>query len=49
MTLQDLRQRLTRRLSPPFDFDPYTYAHLSESKARIEAALEASLQVVVDG
>ncbi len=48
VTLQDLHTRLTRRLTPPYNFDAYTYAHLSESKARIEKTLEASLTVDIE-
>ena len=48
VTLQDLHTRLTRRLTPPYNFDAYTYAHLSESKARIEKALEASFAVDIE-
>ncbi len=41
-TLQDLHERLERRLTPPvYDFDTYTRAHLMESKERIERALRA--------
>jgi hypothetical protein len=43
--LKDLHDRLSRRLSPPYDFDTYTEAHLRESMARIEAALEAGLSL----
>ncbi len=44
--LKDLHQQLDARLAPPtYDFDDYTWAHLEESKSRIEAALEAGLQI----
>lgn len=46
--LQDLQGRLTRRLTPPYEFDDYTYAHLQESRARIEKALEAGLEVEIE-
>ncbi|WP_109644458.1 zinc-dependent metalloprotease [Rhodohalobacter mucosus] len=46
LVLQDLHERLERRLAPPaFDFDTYTRAHLVESKERIERALEAGLSL----
>jgi hypothetical protein len=45
-TLQDLHERLDRRLAPPtYDFDIYTRAHLSETKERIERALSAGLSL----
>lgn len=44
--LQMLHSKLESRLAPPaYDFDDYTQAHLEESKARIEAALEASIEI----
>lgn len=44
--LKGLHGQLDARLSPPaYDFDDYTRAHLEESKSRIEAALEAGLQI----
>ncbi|HEX9692506.1 MAG TPA: zinc-dependent metalloprotease [Gemmatimonadales bacterium] len=43
--LEDLHQRLTRRLTPPFSFDAYTTAHLNEAKIRIERALEAGMDM----
>jgi hypothetical protein len=45
LQLQDLRDRLARRLAPPFSFDAYTLAHLTESRERIERALEAGLDI----
>ena len=45
-TLQDLHERLERRLSPPtFGFDTYTRAHLTESKERISHALNAGFSL----
>ncbi|MBD3616895.1 MAG: zinc-dependent metalloprotease [Gracilimonas sp.] len=43
--LTDLNQRITRRLTPPYNFDAYTEAHLREVSARIEKALEAGLSL----
>ncbi len=43
--LRDLGERIGRRLTPPYRFDDYTYAHLSEVSERIEKALEAGLEV----
>lgn len=43
--LDDLHKRIAQRLSPPFNFDTYTEAHLRESKVRIEKALEAGLSL----
>ncbi|MCW9708851.1 zinc-dependent metalloprotease [Fodinibius salsisoli] len=44
--LQEVHDMLEARLHPPTqNFDEYTRAHLEESKARIEAALEAGLQL----
>ena len=45
LRLEDLQDRLTRRLTPPFSFDDYTLAHLRECQARIEKALEAGLEL----
>jgi hypothetical protein len=45
LQLKDLSRRITQRLAPPADFDAYTRAHLEESKARIERALEAGLNL----
>lgn len=45
LSLEDLSARLGRRLTPPFSFDDYTLAHLKESKARIDKALEAGLEL----
>lgn len=45
LTLEDLSRRLGRRLTPPYDFDAYTLAHLKESKARIDGALDAGLDL----
>lgn len=42
--LKELHSKLDARLTPPaYNFNEYTRAHLEESKARIEAALEAGL------
>ena len=44
--LKTLHSWLETRLTPPtYNFDEYTQAHLEESKARIEAALEAGLKI----
>lgn len=44
--LLSLHSDLESRLLPPtYDFNEYTRAHLEESKARIEAALEASFEI----
>ncbi len=43
--LRDLHERIGRRLTPPYSFDDYTYAHLTESRERIEKALLAGLEV----
>ncbi len=43
--LMDLSRRIARRLTPPQNFDAYTFAHLTEAKARIEKALEAGLNL----
>lgn len=46
MQLKDLSARLDSRLSPPtYEFDDYTRAHLEESRARIDKALEAGLSL----
>jgi hypothetical protein len=46
MQLKELDSELGSRLAPPtFDFNDYTRAHLEESKARIEAALAAGLEL----
>lgn len=46
MQLSELKSELESRLSPPmYNFDDYTLAHLEESKSRIEAALDAGLQI----
>lgn len=45
-TLRDLYERLERRLAPPtFTFDTYTRAHLTESKERIQHALNAGFSL----
>jgi len=45
-TLQDLHERLERRLAPPtYNFDAYTRAHLVESKERIQHALSAGFSL----
>jgi hypothetical protein len=44
--LRELHSKLESRLAPPtYDFNSYTKAHLEESKARIEAALQAGLEL----
>ena len=43
LQLKDLSRRIGQRLTPPASFDTYTRAHLEESKARIDKALEAGL------
>jgi len=43
--LEDLHERLSNRLTPPYDFNDYTYAHLKESKERIAKALDASISI----
>ncbi|MEO1021946.1 MAG: zinc-dependent metalloprotease [Bacteroidota bacterium] len=43
LQLNDLKQRLDRRLSPPYSFDTYTEAHLREAQIRIEKALSADM------
>lgn len=43
--LIDLKRRLTRRLTPPYNFDAYTFAHLTETQAKVERALEAGLRI----
>ncbi len=45
MQLADIARRITQRLTPPHNFDAYTLAHLTESKARIERALDAGLEI----
>jgi hypothetical protein len=45
LQLKELNRRITARLAPPANFDAYTRAHLEESKARIEKALEAGLEL----
>lgn len=42
--LQDLDRRIRQRLTPPSEFDAYTYAHLQESRERIAKALQAGLE-----
>lgn len=44
-TLSDLHERISRRLTPPANFDAYTEAHLQEAKVRIEKALDAGLDL----
>jgi len=42
--LRELSKKLERRMAPPaYNFNEYTRAHLEESKARIDAALQAGL------
>ncbi|MFN1834781.1 zinc-dependent metalloprotease [Balneola sp. MJW-20] len=45
MMLQDLHDRISRRLTPPYSFDAYTEAHLREVKVRIEKTLDAGLSL----
>lgn len=45
--MRDLYDRVSKRLTPPYNFDDYTYAHLSEMKERIAKALDAGLVVEV--
>ena len=45
--LRDLQQRISRRLTPPYNFDAYTYAHLYEIQERIDKALQAGLEAEV--
>lgn len=46
MQLRELKKQIDSRLAPPtYDFDEYTRAHLEESQARINRALEAGLQL----
>ncbi len=45
MQMKDLHDRISRRLSPPYNFDTYSEAHLRESMTRIEAALEAGMSL----
>lgn len=45
LQLTDLSRRLGQRLTPPHNFDAYTLAHLTESRARIGKALEAGLEM----
>lgn len=43
--LSDVNQRISRRLTPPYNFDAYTEAHLREVNTRIEKALDAGLNL----
>jgi len=43
--LTDVNNRISRRLTPPYNFDAYTEAHLREVKARVEKALDAGLSL----
>ena len=43
--LEDLQERLSNRLTPPYEFDDYTYAHLKEALMRTEKALAASYEM----
>ncbi len=46
MLLNDLKERLEKRLAPPTaEFNSYTKAHLMESTERIERALEAGFEL----
>jgi hypothetical protein len=45
MRLTDLDRRLGARLAAPGALDAITVAHLTESRARIQRALEAGLEV----
>ncbi|HET6528830.1 MAG TPA: zinc-dependent metalloprotease [Balneolaceae bacterium] len=44
--LKELHKKISARLAPPtYSFNDYTRAHLEESRARIEAALQAELVI----
>lgn len=45
LELMNLKSRIDRRLSPPYNFDPYTEAHLREVQTRIERILEADMNL----
>ncbi len=45
MELMDLKSRIDRRLSPPYDFDEYTEAHLREVQTRIDRILAADMDL----
>jgi hypothetical protein len=45
MSLADLERRLAQRLANPGRYDAYTRAHLEESRARLQKALDAGLEV----
>ena len=45
LELMNLKNRIDRRLSPPFSFDTYTEAHLKEVQARIKSILEADMDL----
>jgi hypothetical protein len=47
--LVDLNRRIGARLATPAAFDAYTLAHLQEARARIQKALEASLEAERSG
>lgn len=43
--LSSVNKRIIQRLTPPFNFDAYTEAHLREVQVRIEKALDAGLSL----
>jgi len=45
LTLSNLKMKIDRRLTPPFNFDAYSEAHLREVQTRIEKTLEAHLSL----
>jgi hypothetical protein len=45
MSLADLERRLAQRLANPGRYDAYSRAHLEESRARLQKALDAGLEV----
>lgn len=45
LELMNLKNRIDRRLSPPYSFDTYTEAHLREVQARIKSILEADMDL----
>jgi len=45
LELMNLKQRIDRRLSPPFSFDAYTEAHLREVQTRIQKTLDADMNL----
>ncbi|MEP1938998.1 MAG: zinc-dependent metalloprotease [Balneola sp.] len=45
LELKNLKERIDRRLSPPFSFDAYTEAHLREVQTRIQKILDADMNL----